>query len=816
MSNANEDILTQLTTQPNARFEQVFQNVQHPQKAVTKKILVYFDKVIDHLLVKEERNEIECIHLHIPMVIKYLKDVILEFLTIKLFYLSLEQDRGQSDYIQNRLHSLNLRIENCIIPSDASAAKGNKAYRKWIEQKEGFRKEKYFISSIPDISKGLFPSVILNTLIHEKPVVENTLFATTVSQLKNNKRAYILHNTERFSTLIGTLHLQGVLQNIRDIVLFDCTGRTLFNACNKVQLEQYKDEDVYIRNLIVVSFGKEPFRLKQLINNSNLIYQNHFNLPPNAIPNKTTYIFQGHEIKQLLEIKIPQKKIMWVNGADEEVKNYWQLIETLDLPQLSTIYVFNIFSVATTIRIAYKIIEHLFNGRDNDHIFKDEVHEVIAELIDDEKNELKNAVTNLLKKIVDIWDSSKKNLLRAMQHKSSIALVVPHSFMNDVIFHNEMRYFLSGVGFKMYSWKDIKKGEISDRFILSFNYRDTGKYPFNIFPNILENNINGDTFFLSCFLSAFFSRRYAQCEQEYNAQLSNKIKNNFRRKYLGQQDSEIVSAPLREGMSFDEMDDQDDDLIDAADTVTVTYDDNSHSTFYPSKMLIVQRVGDHSFKVIRADELFQEECKDYKIQPLENLYENLNLFEIRPEEEEELKAMKLVYHVVDSYKVLWKVLLARKRPEVPDEVLYEHVGKAIGDDRFVRYQYFREEWLDPGSDLLIPRRRRHFRAICEYLELPPSYYRLELKKSASKKWSKRYNTKRTNRLLTQMFNEGMFENSIDWSNIKLGHLLMIHDLEGNGITEENVRTELHALVALLKENISLRVVLNAVCSADAQ
>lgn len=814
MPHAHENILTQLITQPKEGFEQVYQSMQHPQKTAARKVLVYFDKVVDHLLENSEGTDIECIHAHIPLVANYLREVILEFLTIKLFYRSLEQDKGQSKYIANRLHALNLRIENSSLPTDASAMKVNRAYKKWLEKKNSFKKERDFLSSIPDKNKGLSPNIILNTLIYDEDIIKDLLFATSVSQLANGKSAYVLHNIERFTTLTSTLHSLNILKDIRDIVLFDCTGRTLFNACNRTLLGQYKDEGVHVEHLIVLSFGKEPFRLKQLIDKIDSIYQNHFDLPHNSIPNKGAYIFLEHEFQNLLGIRTPQKDITWIKGADEEVRSYWELTQTLDIPQLRTTYVLNLFMAATTIRIANKIVEHLFKGQGTESLFKNEVHEAIAELIDEEKDELKKIVTVLLKKVAEIWATTKTQILRLVQHKSSVALIVPFSLVKDATFYNEMRYFLPGIGFKMYSWKDIKKGNIRSKFILSINYRDPGQYPFNIFPSIFENNISGEVYFLSCFLSAFFGRRYTQCKQGYNTQLNKRTRNSFRRKYLEQQDIEAAQPLLQDGISFDDMDDQGDDLGDPADTITLTYNDNSHATCYPSKALIIQRPEEHSFSVIRADELAEEECKNYRVQPLEELYADLNLFAIRPEEEKELENIKISYNIPDNNGVLWKVLLARKRTEVADEVLYEHVGKAIGDAQFVRYQYFREKWLDPKSELMIPRRRRHFNAICKYLALSPVYYRLKLKKSASEKWSKRNSTQKTNRLLAQMFDEGLFNDDVDWSNVPLDHLLKVHDLEENGITEENLRTELNALVVLLKENISMRTVLNAAYSTD--
>jgi hypothetical protein len=744
-----------------------------------------------------------------------LKEVILEFLAIKLFYRSLDKDKGNSDHIATRLQDLSALLRRDQLPAGASAKNGgNRIYKEWHDQRAVLRKERDFLSSIIDNHKGLSPNVILNTLVHDAPVIDDIHFTTTIKNF--TRKAYILHNVEKFTDLIKALYRQDALQNIKDIVLFDCMGRTLFSACNKTQLEQYKDEAVHIEHLIAISFGKTPFRLKQLIDKSDSIYQKHFDLSPNTILNKGTYIFQEHEVQQLSGVNIPRKNITWIKGAEEEVKNYWELTATLDMPQLRTIYVFNIFMAAITLRIANKIIDHLFNKQESENLFKEEVYEAIAELTEEEKSELKIVVNVLLKKVVEIWATAKPNVLRAVQHKSSIALIVPFSLVNDTIFDSEMRHFLPGIGFKLYSWKDVKTRNIRDKCILSINYRDTGKYPFNIFPSTFENNSNEDTFFLSYFLSAFFGKRYTQCEQTYKAQLNKRLTNSFRRKYLGVQDVEVIPTPLPDGMSFDDIDDdQDNDFTDPTDSVTVTYNDNSHTTFYPAKMLIVRRPEEHAFSVVRADELAEEECKDHKIQPLEELYDGLNLFEISPEEEKELEKMKLAYNIADKNKVLWKVLLARKRTEVTDEILYEHVGKATGDSLFVRYPYFREKWLDPKSELLIPRRRKHFRAICEYLALSPAYYRLKLKKSASEKWSKRTNTQKTNRLLTQMFNEGLFNDGVDWNKVRLDHLLTTHDLEANGITEDNVTTELQALVALLKENISMKVVTSATYSTDA-
>lgn len=190
MPDTHENILTQLIGQPKEGFEQVYQHVQHSQKTVARKALIYFDKVVDHLLEGSEGTGVKCIHVHIPLVVSYLREVILEFLTIKLFYRSLEMDKAESGYIAERLHALNLRNENSSMPADASALKVNRAYKKWLEQRQNLKKERDFLSSIPDKNKGLSPNIVLNTLIQDEDVVKNLLFATSISQMVNNRKAY--------------------------------------------------------------------------------------------------------------------------------------------------------------------------------------------------------------------------------------------------------------------------------------------------------------------------------------------------------------------------------------------------------------------------------------------------------------------------------------------------------------------------------------------------------------------------------------------------------------------------------------------------
>ncbi|GGH72348.1 hypothetical protein HNQ91_003420 [Filimonas zeae] len=800
-----EKNIKQLIAAPNSGFEHVFLHMQDAEKGSFRNILVYFDKVIDFLLENTTGFDVECLHVHLPLVSPNLEDLILEYLAVKLFYRSLAQDTEQNDYISSRIRALTVRIANQSLPPNASAVKGNKALRMWLEQKEYFKREKKFLGELSDIDKTLSPNVLLNTLIQDANSIEESFYTTSIDKVKEGRLSYIISNTESFSKAIKNLQSISFFKKIKTIVLYDCAGRSIFGNCTRNQLEQFKRQGIPIEYFIVISFGKRTFRLKQLIHKCTQIYQNHFSFPKNEIPKKGSFIFNEKELHYLLNSERNSQKISWMGDCGIQVDRFVKLANALEIPHLKSIHVFNIFMVSITIRTANIILENLFNNNYENNFFNTEVIEAVTNLTDEDRFELKALVSELLYKIVEVWNTERSEILKNVQNKGPIAIIVPASLTKNDPFEKEFRIFLPAVGFRLYSWKAIKDGDVKSNYILTFNYKDTGKYPFNIFPNIIENDFKPGVHFQAAFITSLFRKRYEQCIKEYEYELKRRTKNKFRSKYLDEEFDIVPQSTQDDEFSFSDIDEQEHDYSDPSITINLIYADNSHVALYPSKPLIICRPGELSYSVIRADALTIED-KDLKVQPLEELHTSSALFTIRPDEESELERIKKMYDVRNQSQVLWKVLLARKRQDLNDEVLYENVAKLTGDERFVNYQYFKTNWLAPQSELLIPRKRRHFRAICNFLELPPNYYRLKLKKSATEKSSKRHSTRKMNKLLSEMFNEGMFNEEFDWDDTKLGHFLIEHDLEENGITEENVFIELKALVALLKENIRLKTI----------
>ncbi len=119
----------------------------------------------------------------------------------------------------------------------------------------------------------------------------------------------------------------------------------------------------------------------------------------------------------------------------------------------------------------------------------------------------------------------------------------------------------------------------------------------------------------------------------------------------------------------------DDEMIDPTENIKIDYADESHITLYPSRALLFLYEEGGKTSVVRSDEL-PEEADRWMIQPLDELYEDLNLFQITSGEERELQLIKESYKVSNPSHALWKVLLVKRLEEGKGKrVLYEEVEK---------------------------------------------------------------------------------------------------------------------------------------------
>ena len=805
----HNEILKQLTDTPDPGFQAIYDRMRHPEKHRLQPLLVYVDKVLNWMVARPTGTTIRCTHIHFPVVTEEVKRGILEFTMLSAFLSSLDRDTLQDTYIKDRIDRLNSKRARTQMPPEASFKKGNTAMKKWKAEKAGLKEELDHLNQMFSLNKSLLPDTIFNISLADQQVVSEGLYLYAVNVddlLQNNKRAYLLSNTvmpidELCKELLDK---QDHLKTIRKIVLFDVDSKRMFKGFNQKMLQNIKEQGYNIKDLILFSFDKRSYRIKNTINKLSAIYDNYFQPPAPGAPYIDTYIFLEQELNALLGAPTTVPDIKWIGEHSEVAHNYMDTVREYGIDRLRSISVLNLYAMAMNKKVATMMMEDLFGGAVPHGLFDAELREEVDELEPEEKADLRSATNVLLELIVANWTLIIKEI-KDLAGTKRIALVVPYRFLKDRVLRNQLTALLPGIKFELYSWLDVKKGTVKGTTIVILTYRDAGRYPFEIYPSLMEGPLD-EYVVRPLILKALFNDRYQYCNYTYQRTLGQLLKNDFRYEHLGWEKVDALINDIRtpDQKTLIEDDDQDYDMMDQVGYIKVEYTDKGHATFYPSKLLIVNIKGSDRYRVIRADEL-PDEVTGYEVQPLEEVHEDLNLFEIRPEEEQELQYIKREYGVADMQQELWKVMLSKKDAEFNDSTaLHDHIKAIVGDKGFIQLEYFRNNWLNPTSELLIPRRRRHFRAICDLLELPKVYYRLKLKKRASLRSNSRQSNAQMNALLKQMFNEGLFEKGISWDDLQLQHYIDVHELEEKGITQENINKELKVLVELLRDKLDLK------------
>src|SRR5699024_164883 len=101
--------------------------------------------------------------------------------------------------------------------------------------------------------------------------------------------------------------------------------------------------------------------------------------------------------------------------------------------------------------------------------------------------------------------------------------------------------------------------------------------------------------------------------------------------------------------------------------------------------------------------------------------------------------------------------------------------------------HFKNNWLNPESDSMAPLSKKVFIELCNFLNLPKTYFILVQRLRNISKQSSRQSTRRMNRLLQDLFNDSSFDKDVDTKNIiktNLDKYKKEHPLDELGIDEK--------------------------------
>ncbi|MCW0481354.1 hypothetical protein [Gaoshiqia sediminis] len=805
-------------------FDLIFEKIEDEQKSSFRKFLLYLNNLVDDLLDLNSKNGLKFSHIHLPGLSQW-RNIVLEFMIIKLYVktASSQINADTSDLYINHVSSVISKELGSSIRLNTNEGKRDlakkRAERKKLKrlnwdfkllQELGFdtRRENYR-------PKWLFHLLVkdYNFLVDRySPSAFFIELSNIIGKGKLTFMSYLLINSHKSLNDLDSFDLEekSILEYIENILLFDCTSRRANQQFNYFNLSRFNREGLSFRNLMIITFDEKPFRLNRLISGLSDVSTRYYERPSGL--NFQSYVTFPAELGALLE-NVPDKQVEvnFVTSDDLIWANFQDLIHDHEnLYELISIKMRNIYSLSFSDQLKELIIEDIFLVDKTPIFLSEETKAELFRLNDEDILRIKLALEDVLDIVIQLNISSR---IENLMSKTETNIVVPFHALNsrDVI-DLLKKQFPNSI---FITWKEVTYVTKGDIIVL--DYRDSGRFPYSIYPNLFESKFSSTQDPKGMFLAMFFKRNYDHAFFEYNQTLFEKVgQHRIRQEKFNWQ---ALIQQLRLNKPENKIDSYLWDLDNSYNSsgerelVRIKFSSGNPRSFYPSQLFIAKVEGDEHYFPVRADEITDYIVENaISVQPLDELYKDINLFEASDEEEREVYQLKKHYDLTGEEQGhrLWKILLKRKCDAIGSDSVYIQIEKLLSDIgiTMIKRSYFENFWVNIRSDSLIPRSKRTFKILCDFLDLPDVYFRIMLKKRASEKLATRVSTIKMNDLLAGLMEKGMFDDAT----CELAFdetFINKHDLDELWFNIENLSTELRSLVDLLKPNIELVKVVNA-------
>lgn len=792
---------------PTDGFERIFSEIINSEKERLKKLLIYIDKTLDIIAISEN-TEINYLHLHIEKDFNFNdRTLILEFLILKHFIYSLENDKSEiaKELIQENILRLERDIKNNQIPANASGRNGgNRIYKNWKNKKDEKRAELNFNNTIL-YSNKLQVNTLVNTLTR--------YFTECIDKFKSKQygikiedinvgKTYIAINKEK--TLNQIDEIDNVVDNLENVILYDSESKSNFINFNLKELIEWNKDGASFKNLIIVTFGKKKVNINNLKNKLNQV-EFKFNSEKNDLIRP--YIITNCEVNQLLK-KNTQKQLK-INFYGTENNTFWDsfLLETQiheNLYELISIKMRNIYSLVVNDRIKEIVLEGIFGDNKELTLISETTQQ---EFPDELKSGLKENLSNTLDYIIN---SSWKDEIKCLINKNT-TLVISNEFLENNVLKKELQKELGiSNSNKLINWQELNSTTAENLIIL--NYLDPGHYPYYFYPNIIEiPTINSKGIFLNLFFKSKFQWANFNNNNDYSKLLNHQVRSEYFDWNSVKKKVNSLRPTVKEKTSWDIESSYVNNGNKEVIRIKLLSENRSHN--YHSSDLFIYKSND-IMKVERAIDLLVLNLTE--IQSLDDITNALPIYDKLADinkQEEELDVIRKKFNIEDGEDAgrLWKVLLKRKSEDIGKESLYSEIQELLIKQnlKMVSFQHFENHWINPESKSLSPIIKKVFLSICNYLNLPKTYIILISRIKNKTKQASRNNTRKMNLLFKDLFDDGCFDDLSKTREIlttKKEYYQQNHSLEELGIDENHLLENLVALVELINPEIDLQKV----------
>lgn len=389
-----------------------------------------------------------------------------------------------------------------------------------------------------------------------------------------------------------------------------------------------------------------------------------------------------------------------------------------DLRELNGFKVRNILSIAFNAKIRNLILEDLFN-QNGDFLTVETKDNLFRYFSSNEIDDLKNLISNYLDYQIEY--SWYEQVCKILNECTIDTIVVSTSVLNSDSILNELKVLFPKKKFS--DWRSIN--DTTSALFLDYNQSWKKR---NIF-NYQQNDSK------CIFLKHFFENVYKRKIYNDEKQIFKSISTTLRKQLFGE---EIIAElknkleilkPSESYNDWDLLHESDDrNYNNPQEEVIIQYNSNRSNKFRINASFLL--FNGEKYSIENAKDMLLNPLKfekNFQFSHLEPIIDDLDLNQLNKAIQKDESISLVIQPLWKKFNLnendgrLWKQLLQRKVHEIGLLNLYSEIENISGIRQFISLNTFENTYCNPSSDTVIPREKRVFKAICNYLELPLEY-----------------------------------------------------------------------------------------------
>lgn len=397
---------------------------------------------------------------------------------------------------------------------------------------------------------------------------------------------------------------------------------------------------------------------------------------------------------------------------------YSNQVSNNDLKELNGYKLRNILSVVFNNKTRDIFLENLFD-RNGIFLSSQTRNNLFRYISIDERNDLKYYLSTYLDYQVNSgWYN---NIIQLLNSESIDTIVFPTIILNHDLILAQLKSLFPKMKFVDWFGYDEKKKA------LILDYNDAWKRQ-NIFT-IQESNST------AYFLKHFFESPYQWEAYNKDRHYFNCMNNKTRELIIGNEELAEVKeklASLRPEKTLNKWDllyeREHKYLLNPQEEINIYFTSTNYNNYRFSASFLLFKDGKYTIE--NANDLLRNTGKFegiYEFSNLENIISQVDLSNLNKAIEKDISINQIIQPLWTKFNLnendgrLWKQLLKRKVIEKGINVIFSEIEDISRVKQFVNLNTFENTYCNPENNTIIPRSKKVFKAICQYLELPLEY-----------------------------------------------------------------------------------------------